>query len=213
MSKVEPLLATLAQAPMKIDPETLRPHFSLLSGELSLSLRALVYDCTEHEIFLLTDRYLGARPLEDLAFESGKKVVVQKVEPNADFERALAFFANRGGAGDDTVWQLECDPQFRRKCPLNWFDLKPTADPCVRDCSICAKPVHLAQDMTQAQTLAAQGWCTATLQGATPEDESYLIGDVDVSYLSNSSDTDKVWGEPLGDDPFADDPPADDPER
>jgi hypothetical protein len=52
-----------------------------------------------------------------------------------------------------------CEMEF--KCPKQWDELTSTADPLVRDCEECGKPVHFVDSQEELEEAAANGKCVA----------------------------------------------------
>lgn len=46
-------------------------------------------------------------------------------------------------------------------CPKQWDELDATADPLVRDCAECGKPVHFVDSQQDLEDAAAQWKCVA----------------------------------------------------
>lgn len=55
------------------------------------------------------------------------------------------------------IWFCEMD----FNCPKQWEELSTTADPLVRDCGECGKPVHFVERQDELEEAAAQGKCVA----------------------------------------------------
>lgn len=55
------------------------------------------------------------------------------------------------------IWFCEMDII----CPKQWDELAVTADPLVRDCSECGKPVHFLDSQQALEAAAANGQCVA----------------------------------------------------
>jgi hypothetical protein len=51
--------------------------------------------------------------------------------------------------------------RFEFECPRMWDTLAPTAEPSVRHCDDCDKPVHLSRDVQEATEHARRGRCVA----------------------------------------------------
>lgn len=68
--------------------------------------------------------------------------------------------------------------RFELKCPLKWASLRQTADPKVRSCDACQKPVTFCANVHQARTLALEGHCVAidVSQRRTADDLSHEEG-------------------------------------
>jgi hypothetical protein len=52
-----------------------------------------------------------------------------------------------------------CGMEFN--CPKQWDELTATADPLVRDCQECGKPVHFVDSQGELEDAAAKGKCVA----------------------------------------------------
>jgi hypothetical protein len=52
-----------------------------------------------------------------------------------------------------------CEMEFN--CPKQWDELRATADPLVRDCEECGKPVHFVDSQGELEEAAANGKCVA----------------------------------------------------
>lgn len=60
------------------------------------------------------------------------------------------------------IWFCEMDIV----CPKQWDELAVTADPLLRDCSECGKPVHFIDTQQALEAAAAKGRCVAFLDEA-----------------------------------------------
>lgn len=58
------------------------------------------------------------------------------------------------------IWFCEMDII----CPKQWDELAVTADPLVRDCAECGKPVHFIDSQAALEAAAAKGQCVAFLK-------------------------------------------------
>lgn len=56
-----------------------------------------------------------------------------------------------------SIWFCEMDFD----CPKQWEELNATADPLVRNCDECGKPVHFVDSQEELEDAAAQGKCVA----------------------------------------------------
>jgi hypothetical protein len=52
-----------------------------------------------------------------------------------------------------------CEMEFN--CSKQWDELTATADPMVRDCEKCGKPVHFVGSQVELEDAAAKGKCVA----------------------------------------------------
>lgn len=55
------------------------------------------------------------------------------------------------------IWFCEMD----FNCPKQWDELKATAEPLIRDCEECGKPVHFVDSQEELEEAAAKGQCVA----------------------------------------------------
>lgn len=55
------------------------------------------------------------------------------------------------------IWFCEVD----FNCPKQWSELNATADPLVRDCEECGKPVYFVDSQKELEEAAAKGQCVA----------------------------------------------------
>lgn len=55
------------------------------------------------------------------------------------------------------IWFCEMD----FNCPKQWDELNATADPLVRDCEECGKPVYFVDSQAELAEAAAKGQCVA----------------------------------------------------
>lgn len=54
-----------------------------------------------------------------------------------------------------------CTVQFRKRCPMRWEELEPTADGAVRVCETCWRHVFLCGTDGEARYHAMEGHCVA----------------------------------------------------
>jgi hypothetical protein len=55
------------------------------------------------------------------------------------------------------IWFCEMD----FNCPKQWDELNATADPLIRECEECGKPVHFIDSQEELEVAAAKGRCIA----------------------------------------------------
>jgi uncharacterized protein (TIGR02996 family) len=115
--------------------------------------------------------WLGDRGLpRDAEFVRAQDELVQLRTGSAPFvlharQREVAATA----AELDPRWRLavsraeieRCAPEFAFRCPQDWGALAPTAEPGVRYCSSCTKPVYYAATVAEARERAANRECVA----------------------------------------------------
>jgi hypothetical protein len=162
---------------VKLDSVNLAANFGQLSAERSLEHRVLVARSDGETLSLVTDGPLDIEHIQSLEFTTGKQLHLIRVDPSAEFDAALMFYATRAGTSLDITWMLGCDSRYKRRCPLNWYQLAETQDPAIRDCGVCEQPVYLAKDSDEARRLAALGHCTA-YPDVNADVPDYLVGDI-----------------------------------
>jgi hypothetical protein len=71
----------------------------------------------------------------------------------------------------------KCSLYFRRVCPLQWDALTPTADPNVRSCSACNKPVYFCATDEETLAHARLGDCVAREEPDKSELPKLVVGE------------------------------------
>jgi len=102
----------------------------------------------------------------------------------------------------DVRWRLavsrpaieRCAPDFAFRCPKEWGALARTADPAVRFCSQCTKPVYYAASVAEARDRAANHECVAldltAARGDGDLDEPYGRTCIACGFVAGT------WGQP-----------------
>jgi hypothetical protein len=83
----------------------------------------------------------------------------------------------------------KCSLYFRPSCPRSWDALTPTADPTVRSCSACDKPVYFCATDEETMAHARRGDCIAREEPDASELPRMVIGRPEVPSIPTESQT------------------------
>ena len=144
---IDPRHIPIPEAVLEVLPATVAVETCVLPFRLEGD-RVWLFCPSEHEFI--------AREEERLAFILNRRIEWEPVETTLLKEALAERYAPWFEATIEN-----CQPRFRYRCPKTWSSLEPTAEPHVRHCAECQRPVRWCENDRVAEELGRRGECVA----------------------------------------------------